>query len=158
MASSIRALARAIGRIQKQLAAGLGVAPLFGYSDGQSITVDTETAITGLSLAVEEDVFYFAELYIKCDDAAASSGNIATQNSAVFETLGLTLTRDGASPTLVTDFEYAALAAGELLIISGVIKVTTAGNISITGATVNAPDAFVIAPNATLTLTRIGAA
>lgn len=141
--------------------------PLFGYAPAnQSITAgEISTApITGLSVTVETG-FYQAEVWILCDATSVSAGDISTGGTAVFESnlLAEIYTSNGsasgnARPQI---FETSgglagSFAAEQLLVFTGTIKVTTAGTIILNGASVNAPDAFVIGANSTITLTKIG--
>lgn len=139
--------------------------PAFGKTAANvSITSGSATAITGLSVEVETG-FYQCEVWLLCDGASASVGNISTSGTAVFTANLLAELYEGSGALNAADrptsFETSGVldgvfAAAFLLAFTGTIKVTTAGTIILNGLSVNAPDTFIISAGSTINLTKIG--
>jgi hypothetical protein len=142
---------------------GAAAKPLFGYSNGQSVTSVTEVPITGCTVTVEDDTFYEVNVWLSIATGSPSTGDISTTGTAVFNALllrkvystsngNLDPTYDGVPAT----FEVEALNADMLLHFSGTIQTTTAGTIILNALSINGPgDAFDI-DEVRMTLTPIG--
>lgn len=165
MITRILQMLAALGNRVRRLENDSGSAAVFAATtENQTISVDTPTAITEL-VATLGTGYYQCEVWLLCDAAAASEGNISNGGDAVFEANLLGEMYNEAGEFSVagkpTDFETAdglvnTFSPGRLLTFTGTIKVTTAGTIELEGASRNNGNDFIISENSTMSFTKIG--
>ena len=140
--------------------------PLFaGLNANQPFATTTPTLLTGFSLAVEVG-WYEAELRIASDALSDDTGEITTGGTGVFsaELAATVLSPTGAGtnntfrpPTFTTvGLGTAVVNIEEILVITGRIKVTTAGTITILANGFNAGGlVFIAKALSSFTLTKL---